>query len=82
MKARDFDAAFDDGNDVTEHLDVSRAIRPNREIKRVNVDFPQWMVSALDEEANRIGVTRQSVIKMWIAQRLESGYQSRGEVRA
>lgn len=82
MKARDFDAAFDDGNDVTEHLDVSRAIRPNREIKRVNVDFPQWMVSALDEEANRIGVTRQSVIKMWIAQRLEGGYQSRGEVRA
>ncbi len=71
MKARDFDEAFDAGDDVSQHLDLSRAIRPNREIKRVNVDFPQWMVSALDDEAHRIGVTRQSVIKMWIAQRLD-----------
>lgn len=54
MKARDFDEAFDAGDEVRQHLDLSRAIRPNREIKRVNVDFPQWMVSALDDEAVRV----------------------------
>jgi len=71
MKARDFDKAFDEGEDVADHLDLSSSIRPNRDVKRVNVDFPVWMVSALDIEAQRIGVTRQSVIKMWIAERLD-----------
>lgn len=73
MKARDFDRAFDDGEDVTEHLDLDRARRPGEEQKRVNVDFPAWMVERLDREARRLGVPRQSVIKVWIAERLERG---------
>lgn len=71
MKARDLGAAFDDGTDVTEHLDVSSARRPKREAKRVNVDFPAGMVSSLDAEASHLGITRQAVIKTWIAERLD-----------
>ncbi len=72
MKARDFDRIFDEGaEDITAHLDLSTATRPNRDVKRVNVDFPTWMVASLDREARRLGVTRQSVIKMWIAERLD-----------
>lgn len=71
MKATDFDKKFDDGEDVTEYLDLSKARRPNRDQKRVNVDFPTWMVESLDREASRIGVTRQSIIKVWLAERLE-----------
>ncbi len=70
MKASDFDRKFDDGEDVTEHLDLSTLRRPGLESRRVNVDFPAWMVHELDREASRIGVTRQSIIKMWIADRL------------
>ena len=71
IKAEDFDAMFDSGEDVSEYLDFSKAKRPGREQKRVNVDFPTWMVKALDREARRIGVTRQSIIKVWLAERLE-----------
>ena len=71
MKASEFDAKFDAGEDVTGELDLSRAQRPNREPRRVNVDFPSWMVDSLDREAQRLGVTRQSIIKVWIAERLE-----------
>lgn len=71
MKAKEFDKKFDTGEDVTGELDLSKARRPNREPRRVNVDFPSWMVESLDCEAARLGVTRQSVIKMWIAERLE-----------
>lgn len=71
MKARELDAAFDDGADITEHLDLSEARRPKREVQRVNVDFPAWMVSSLDAEASRLGITRQAVIKTWIAERLD-----------
>ena len=71
MKARDFDEAFENGVDIMEYLDVANAKRPNQDIKRVNVDFPLWMVDSLDREAKRLGVTRQSVIKVWLAQRLE-----------
>jgi len=72
MKAEDFDRKFDDGEDVTVHLDLSNARRPEREQKRVNVDFPIWMIHSLDREAKRLGVPRQSLIKVWIAERLES----------
>ncbi len=72
MKAKDFDEAFDSGKEVTEYLDLEAARRPNRETKRVNVDFPVWMVESLDREARRLGVTRQSVIKVWLAQKLET----------
>jgi hypothetical protein len=71
MKASEFDNKFDAGEDVTADLDVSAARRPLQEARRVNVDFPSWMVESLDREAQHLGVTRQSVIKMWIAERLE-----------
>ena len=71
MKAEEFDSAFDDGEDVTGDLDLSGARRPGHEQRRVNVDFPVWMVESLDREARRLGVTRQSIIKVWIAERLE-----------
>jgi len=70
MKARQFDRKFDKGEDVTAHLDASRARRTGQEPKRVNVDFPEWMIGSLDKEARRLGVTRQSIIKIWIAERL------------
>jgi hypothetical protein len=71
MKASEFDRKFDAGADVTGELDLPKAQRPNREPRRVNVDFPPWMVESLDAEAQRLGVTRQSIIKVWIAERLE-----------
>jgi len=72
IKAEEFDKKFDDGEDVSEYLDLDIALRPGQEQKRVNVDFPVWMIQSLDKEARRLGVTRQSVIKVWIAERLES----------
>ena len=71
MKAKKFDADFDSGKDVTDALDLAKARRPLREQKRVNVDFPAWMIESLDKEASRLGVTRQSIIKVWLAERLE-----------
>ncbi|HBO98069.1 MAG TPA: CopG family transcriptional regulator [Candidatus Omnitrophica bacterium] len=70
MKAKDFDKKFDEGQDMSRHLDVAKARRPEQEQKRVNVDFPQWMVHSLDKEAKRLGVPRQSIIKVWVAERL------------
>ena len=71
MKANEFDRKFDDSEDVSELLDLSGATRPQRSQKRINVDFPLWMVRSLDREARRLGVPRQSIIKIWIAERLE-----------
>jgi len=71
MKARNFDKKFDKGEDITKYLDLSRATKPGQEQKRVNVDFPVWMIHRLDREARRLGVPRQSLIKIWIAERLE-----------
>ena len=73
MKAEELDKKFDQGEDITPYLDVSKARRPGEEIKRVNVDFPLWMIHALDKEAKRLGVPRQSIIKLWLAERLEKG---------
>ena len=70
-KATEFDRRFADGEDITDHLDLGKARRPEHEQKRVNVDFPVWMIHALDREARRLGVPRQSIIKLWIADRLE-----------
>jgi hypothetical protein len=70
MKAREFEAAFDAGDDVSGEVDWSRATRPNIEARRVNVDFPAWVVEGLDRHARRLGVTRQALIKLWIAERL------------
>jgi hypothetical protein len=71
MKAKTFDKKFDHGNDILAHLDVTTARRVTQEQRRVNVDFPTWMIESLDHEAARLGVTRQSIIKVWIAERLE-----------
>ena len=71
MKARDFDKKFDAGEDVTRHLDLGKARHPGHEQRRVNVDFPVWMIESLDREASRLGVPRQSLIKMLIARHLE-----------
>jgi hypothetical protein len=70
LKAESFDRKFDDGDDIIGHLDLSKARRVNIEPKRVNVDFPTWVVEALDRQAQTLGVTRQSLIKLWIAERL------------
>ncbi|WCE32658.1 type II toxin-antitoxin system BrnA family antitoxin [Vibrio sp. SCSIO 43137] len=72
MKAHDFDKKFESDTDVIDDLDLSKAKRPMQKQKRVNVDLPMWMLESLDQEANRIGVTRQSIIKIWLAERLET----------
>jgi hypothetical protein len=71
MKASELDKRFDEGEDISSELELDKAHRPNREQRRVNVDFPVWMIDSLDREARRLGVTRQSIIKVWIAERLE-----------
>ena len=72
MKAREFDKKFDEGKeDISKYLDMSKIRRPHQEQKRVNVDFPLWMIRLLDKEAKRLGVSRQSIIKVWVAERLE-----------
>jgi len=72
MKARVFDKKFDDDEqDIVDDLDMATVSRPNQKQRRVNVDFPAWMIESLDREANRLGVTRQSIIKVWLAERLE-----------
>ena len=70
MKAKKFDQKFDAGEKITDQLDMSNARRVGTDAKRVNVDFPNWMVQSIDREASRLGVTRQSLIKMWLADRL------------
>ncbi|MCY4017125.1 MAG: CopG family transcriptional regulator [Gammaproteobacteria bacterium] len=73
MNAKDFDQKFDSGTeDVIADLDMRTLSKAGREHRRVNVDFPIWMIESLDREAGRIGVTRQSIIKMWLAEKLES----------
>ncbi len=71
MKAKVLDKKFDSGEDISKYLDLTRATRPGQDQKRVNVDFPVWMIDSLDREAKRLGVTRQSIIKVWIAERLQ-----------
>ena len=76
MKARDFDKRFEAGEDITRHLDLEKARRPGHRQKRVNVDFPLWMVESLDREAARLGVARQALIKMVIARHFEESRPS------
>lgn len=71
MKAEEFDRKFDEGEDVSQYLDLSKARRSAQEQKRVNVNFPLWMIQLLDKEAKRLGVSRQSIIKLWVAERLK-----------
>jgi len=71
MKAKELDEKFDAGEDISQYLDSSKARRPQQDQKRVNVDFPVWMIQQLDKEARRLGVPRQSIIKVWVAERLQ-----------
>lgn len=71
MKANEFDAKFEEGQDITGYLDLSSVRRPVQQCKRVNVDFPIWIVQRLDKESKRLGIPRQSLIKLWVAEHLE-----------
>lgn len=71
MQAEEFDTKFDNDEDITEFLDLYQARRPSYEAKRVNIDFPVWMIEALEQEAQRLGVTSDSIIKLWLAERLD-----------
>ncbi|MAQ00550.1 MAG: CopG family transcriptional regulator [Alteromonadaceae bacterium] len=71
MKAKNFEDKFDNGDEILQHLDLSKAKRPMQKQRRINVDIPEWMIDSLDREASRVGVTRQSIIKVWLAERLE-----------
>jgi len=71
MKAQDFDQNFEDGHELLPQLDLTQARRPGMASKRVNVDFPEWLLKALDHEADRVGVARQALIKLWLADRLK-----------
>ena len=75
MNSSEFDQRFDAGDSILESLDLDAARRPRLAQKRVNVDFPLWMVEQLDREATRLGVTRQSIIKVWLSERLEQAGQ-------
>jgi len=72
IATEEFDRRFDDGEDITDFLDWEQAKRPGLEQRRVNVDLPVWMIGSLDLEAKRIGVTRQSIVKVWLSERLKS----------
>jgi len=75
MKAKEFDKKFDNGENVSGELDFTKAKRPGYTSKRVNVDFPEWMIHSLDKESKRLGITRQSIIKIWIAEKLKEATQ-------
>ena len=82
MKAKALDRKFDENKeDIVDEFDLSTIRRPNQQQKRVNVDFPTWMVESLDKEASRLGVTRQSIIKVWLAERLEQSASSKSNKR-
>ncbi len=76
MKAKELDALFDSGEDITQYLDLSTLSKNGTQTKKVNVDFPEWVINSLDLEAKKIGVTRQSIIKVWIAERLKEEAQN------
>ncbi len=78
MKAKELDELFDAGEDITKHLDLTSKKRPGLKQRRVNVDFPEWMIETLDQEATKIGITRQSIIKIWIADRIKAETRESG----
>ena len=78
MKAKQFDEAFDKGEDITLHLDLDGARRASRKQKRINVSFPEWMLESLDLEASRLGIPRQAIIKLWLSERLKSASDENG----
>ena len=73
MKGKDFDKKFEFGQDLTDNLDLSGSRRVNQETKRVNIDFPVWVVEQLDKQSKRLGISRQALVKVWIAEKLKEG---------
>lgn len=71
ITAKELDHRFDEGEDISAFLDFDRALRPGLEQRRVNLDLPNWMIDSLDKEAKRVGVTRQSIMKMWLSERIK-----------
>ena len=71
MKAKEFDKKFESEKDMTNDLDLSKSRRVNQEAKRVNIDFPVWVVEQLDKQSKRLGITRQALVKVWIAEKLK-----------
>lgn len=82
IRAKEFDRRFDDGEDISAYIDKSSIRRPGIEARRVNVDFPEWIIQSLDGQSKLIGVSRQSLIKLWIAERLQQEQKSRSEMLA
>jgi len=77
IKAEDFDRLFDENKeDITDYLDMTTARRPNRKLRKVNVDLPEWMIASLDEEAERLAINRQAVFKTWLAERIDKSKQT------
>jgi hypothetical protein len=81
ITAEELDRRFDDGEDITEFLNLDQAFRPNLEQRRVNLDLPNWMIASLDQEAKRIGVTRQSIMKVWMSERIKAEQVGAGQRR-
>ncbi|MDL5051088.1 CopG family transcriptional regulator [Oscillatoria amoena NRMC-F 0135] len=75
MTAREFDKRFDEGEDITPHIDPASIHRPGLEPRRVNVDFPEWIIDQLDRQSKLIGVSRQSLIKLWVSERMQQEHQ-------
>jgi hypothetical protein len=81
ITAEELDRRFDDGEDITEFLNLDQAFRPNLEQRRVNLDLPNWMIASLDQEAKRVGVTRQSIMKVWMSERIKAEQVEAGQRR-
>lgn len=81
ITAEELDRRFDDGEDITEFLNLDQAFRPNLEQRRVNLDLPNWMIASLDQEAKRVGVTRQSIMKVWMSERIKAEQVANGQRR-
>lgn len=81
ITAKELDRRFDEGEDITEFLNLDQAFRPNLEQRRVNLDLPNWMIASLDQEAKRVGVTRQSIMKVWISERIKAEQVASGQRR-
>jgi hypothetical protein len=79
ITAEEFDRRFDEGESVSQFLDWDKATRPGLEPRRVNVDLPTWMISELDKQASLIGVTRQSIIKVWLSERIKTEKSEQGD---
>ena len=81
ITAEELDRRFDDGEDITEFLNLDQAFRPNLEQRRVNLDLPNWMIASLDQEAKRVGVNRQSIMKVWMSERIKAEQVGAGQRR-